>query len=118
MEITHSDRRRWQLRAARYLVDLLTLADQTDLPVLAWDVSTTTVIVGKVLVAENDGPARRAAWQAWADFLASHPNYKVSPERTDHAGITHLHFAAEATDPHTLSAVQIVIQADLFPQEG
>lgn len=65
------DGHRWQMLAARVLVDLETAAGKTDLPVLDWTISGARLL-GRPL------PSRPAdeiltAWQAWTHHLDAEP---------------------------------------------
>lgn len=110
-ETTDADLRRWQARDARALVTLLEEGYRNGLPPLRWSVGA-----GGGLVGDADGmtarvAGQRAAFDAWADYLGA-ARWR---ERTNSAGITHLHalFTWQADD-----RVKGAIRADLFPADG
>lgn len=69
--ITDEERRGWQRRGARNLVELLQAAAEKGLPLLPWRLSATTpTLVGECLAF--DPAERRTAFERWAEFLAGH----------------------------------------------
>lgn len=83
---TDAERRGWQLRGARALVDLLTEAHKAGLPPLAWTVNTSG-LVGRWLMVP---PSTRESFEQWAALLAADGPVERWPE-TDHGGRVHLH---------------------------
>lgn len=80
--ITDAERRGWQLRGARALVDILQVAKKASLPPIGWQVGSTAMLVGRIV----DGD-RRAQFEAWADVLGLDERW---PENPDRNGRVHL----------------------------
>lgn len=66
-ERERSNSHRWQVLAARVLVDLETEAAKADLPVLHWTVSNAKLLGRPVPGRSADEMS--ADWRAWADHL-------------------------------------------------
>lgn len=68
-ERERADVHRWQMLAARVLVDVETTAATSDLPVLNWSI-TGAKLIGRPQPTQT-AQEIRVAWQAWVDHLGA-----------------------------------------------
>jgi hypothetical protein len=106
-EVTAREQSGWQLRATRVLSELLQRAIRENLPPVRWTVSATGDLVAHCYAAS--AVDRRTAWETWRTVLGA----AAWPERTDSAGITHLHAVAKRFD----GLVDVTVLADVFPDD-
>lgn len=69
--VTDAERRGWQLRDARALLNLLAAAHEAGLPPLVWELGLTGLYGRSVAV---NMPERRAEFDAWAQFFGDAGN--------------------------------------------
>ncbi|WP_327310129.1 hypothetical protein OG730_43990 (plasmid) [Streptomyces sp. NBC_01298] len=112
-EITNRDEHRWQLRTAEVLTTFINHGFDADLPTLDWTIASGTgALVGQVSVLDpND--KRRAAFEAWAQFLAAYG--ERWPEHPRMNGGTHLHLVFKY--PTNRGDVKGAIRCDLEPAD-
>src|SRR5437773_6817871 len=98
----------WQLRAARVLGDLLTLAVREPLPPIAWTVGHAGAsLIGRCLAGTAD--ERRRQFDAWCTAVGANPG----PEAVATSGTAHLRAAAARYD----GLVNIILLADAHPDD-
>jgi len=104
------DGHRWQMLAARVLVDLETEATRTDLPVLGWTISGARLL-GRPLPSR---PAEEilTAWQAWTHHLDAEP----AEEHTTPLGTRVLRSSAARSPGPGHIDVKVTLVAELLDQ--
>jgi hypothetical protein len=109
-ETTDRDQTRWQLRDARALVAMLEYGYREGLPTLQWSIGSFGGLVGDAHGLTVSPVEQRAAFDAWADYLAA-DRWR---ERTDADGTAHLHanFTWQQDD-----RVKGAIRAVVFPAD-
>jgi hypothetical protein len=107
--VTNAERAGWQRRAARGLVQLLDAAAEYDLPVLIWQLSGSSRLVGRC--NDLDVSTRRQAFERWCAFLGEVDRW---PER-DTNGVTHLHAIRHRWGVD--GRVDVVVLADIHTDE-
>lgn len=107
--ITDAERRGWQLRAARALVDILQQAHAADLPPVRWSVTSGARLVGTI--ADTSAPQElRRRFDAWATLLDA----QVSGWSDPPTGRQHLQAERKGWGKDGL--VDVVVLVDIYPE--
>ncbi|MHB6909001.1 hypothetical protein [Streptomyces sp. DB-54] len=112
-ETTTRDEHRWQLRTAEVLTRLLKHGIDAELPALMWTVASNGTLIGEASVLQPNAD-RRAAFEAWAQFLGRYG--RRWPEHDRMNGGTHLHLVFSY--PTNRGDVKGAIRADLDPADS
>lgn len=105
---TSRERLGWQIRAARVLADLLTLALRDGLPRIAWTVGDAGAnLAGRCY--GRTGTDRRRQFQEWCTAVGATPK----PELTGFGCVTYLRAVAARYD----GLVDVIVFADLYPDQ-
>jgi hypothetical protein len=108
-------RLRWQRDAHRALGEFLASAAGLGLPALSWTIAASGALVGEVDTLTSTPAEQRAAFVTWAGFLGA----KVTPERVDSGGVSHLYaqFGWEK-NPEVRGAIRVTVYPPLDDEDG